>query len=298
MERETYSAVVLYFRRGTAVLDTIADLKRQSVPPAEILLVDNGSEDGVLNQIAAELADVTVLTLDVNRGYAGGMNAGYANLRQQGPWTLFVTHELRLDAHCVEAMLAAGSPKSSETAPDVVGPTLRLIGADDVWSYGGSLDRFGAPRHLSGPHDGPLLWIDGACVLVREIPGAESIFDERFFLYWEDVELGAGPTRSGRVAVAETAVAWQSTNTMPVYYAVRNRILFWRLKSHVLNVGLALGWTGAKVVQDLLRRDIDSKRRIRARLAGARDGFTGELRTPFGAAREPALTSDRQGGQA
>ncbi|BDZ47753.1 glycosyltransferase [Naasia aerilata] len=50
----TYSAVVLYYRHGPAVAETLRHLLAQTLPPTEVVVVDNCSSDGVLDALASE----------------------------------------------------------------------------------------------------------------------------------------------------------------------------------------------------------------------------------------------------
>ncbi|RIJ76899.1 glycosyltransferase family 2 protein [Nakamurella silvestris] len=286
-----YGAVVLYFRRGEEILRTLADLQGQEHPPAQIVLVDNASGDGVLDSLKAELGGVEVLTLAENRGYAGGMNAGYDRIRRELRWVLFMTHEVRLAAACLDEMFAA-TRSGTDRAMVAVGPQLRLADSDVVWSAGGTISRGGNVGHLteSGPAGAvsDVDWLDGACVLV-ERRAFEQIdgFDEDYFLYWEDVDLSARLRGVGRIGVATAAVAHQSTATTPIYFMTRNRILYWRKRKAPLRAALAIG----RPLAIWLLRDRISSRNTRpeqgrARLLGIGHGLSKKISLEFAGVRE------------
>lgn len=74
--------VVLNYNGGDLTircLRSVIDGLRADVA-AEIVLVDNGSSDGVADRVRRELADVRVVASDVNRGFAGGNNLALADL--------------------------------------------------------------------------------------------------------------------------------------------------------------------------------------------------------------------------
>jgi len=52
-------------------------LRRQTCSPQEVIVADNGSTDGSLALLARHYPEVRVVALDENRGFAGGVNAGF-----------------------------------------------------------------------------------------------------------------------------------------------------------------------------------------------------------------------------
>jgi N-acetylglucosaminyl-diphospho-decaprenol L-rhamnosyltransferase len=272
MQRPSYAAVVLYYRLGESVADTVAALMAQSHPPQEVVVVDNASGDGVLHRLASERRidpSVRVLQLDENHGYSGGMNRGIAALRVATTNVLLLTHEVLLEPSTLEQLsaLSAGAV--------AVGPTLELPGGG-VWSSGGYLTRTGRPRHHVDIIDGAsraVAWLDGACVLAnRKSLDRIGGLDESFFLYWEDVDLGMRLNAVGQVLCASTARAQQATGTAPIYFESRNRLRYWRKHGPVTVTLVSLAELVLKlIVRDLPRRD---RARLSARLAGIHDGLS------------------------
>ncbi len=76
-----YNAVKILPRQMDALL-------RQSMPLAEIIVVDNGSTDGTVEMLAQRYPQVTVLRMAKNLGAAGGWAAGlrYAALEKGHDW--------------------------------------------------------------------------------------------------------------------------------------------------------------------------------------------------------------------
>lgn len=226
-----YAVIVLYYRRGERIIDTIDAVRAQTLTPQRIFLVDNCSGDGVIDRLRREgrLDGVHVLSLDENLGYAGGMNVGAdAASQQRVRHLLFLTHEVVLEPMCAEELLRTAIELGAATA----GPLLLLPDGKE-WSHGGRISRFCGAVHLRG-HAGteprPVDWLDGACVLVR----VEDFlfcggFDERYFLYWEDVDLSLRLAKRGPVLAVPSARAMQAPSpNPPLYYAARNRLLMWR----------------------------------------------------------------------
>lgn len=281
----SYSAVVLYYRHGPSVADTLSRLLAQSSPPVEVVVVDNDSGDGVIEGLRAGFPTVRFLALAANVGYGGGMNRGQEALTVPVAWTLYLTHEVAMSPTCVEELIKAG--EASVPRASAVGPRLYRGRSHELWSAGGRVTATGAVRHRSRVPDGASIdWLDGACVLVSDVVRAESGgWSEEFFLYWEDVEFSLRIASVGPVLCAEAAYAEQETATTPVYFAARNRLLCWRLRRKtLLLVASVVHLLGVLVVRDwLVNRDFVS---ARVRLVGMVHGFNGALDTDLGRVRE------------
>lgn len=279
-EKLEYDAVVLYYRRGIQVIDVVQSLVNQSTPPRRIVVVDNGSADGVfaseknvaaLNEISSS---VSLVICPDNLGYAGGMNLGVRSLETNAKYLFFATHELRMNTDCAASLLET----ASNTGAAIVGPTLTLERNDTVWSYGGYITRWGASRHVTSRQlgtrsDRNVDWVDGSAILIdRRVFLAIDGFDERFFLYWEDVDICTRASAFGPVVVSARARASQDTGYTPAYYSARNRIMYWRSRRDVFKTLTSIAAQVRPLIQDMKNR-----RSVRARLLGMVHGLTGRL---------------------
>ncbi len=293
-ELADYAAIVLYYRYGVGVEDTLRSLLAQDPPPSHVVLVDNNSQDGVSSALSEteEFAQVAVLRLSSNLGYAGGMNAGVRSFPTRPAFLLFLTHEVILEPSCLKAMLSA----ARESQASVVGPSLTIKNVGAVWSHGGLVTRTGSTRHITNVKKSgaaPVAWVDGACILISRsaYEGARG-FDERFFLYWEDVDICLAARAYGGVICVSNARACQSTLTPPLYYADRNQILLWR-KWHrpTLVVFSVLRSIAKLLIRDVWSAKADRRGRCAARLAAICDGLRDAHRPQHGQLRENSLRS-------
>ncbi len=74
--------VTLNYEGGELTSSCVAALRETDWPRdrLQVVLVDNASTDGVADAVEARWPDVTVVRSDTNRGFAGGMNLGLADL--------------------------------------------------------------------------------------------------------------------------------------------------------------------------------------------------------------------------
>src|SRR5438270_12791462 len=100
----TYSAVVLHYRDPIAVTECLQALLAQTRPPIHVVIVDNGSTPGELEQLSSN--SVQVLQESANVGYGAAMDDGRRAGRQADA-TLFLTQDCLLSAHAAAELAGA-----------------------------------------------------------------------------------------------------------------------------------------------------------------------------------------------
>jgi len=200
------AAILVTYDSGATIERAVTALRAGATAPDPILVVDNGSTDpeslAALERVAA---DATVIRLASNTGFCAANNTGYRAAGQ-------VDHVLfcNPDAYVTPAFLAE-AVRHLDEHPSVgaVGP--RLLALDERGEPNGRIDSAGIGQTWygrfvdldqgeadDGPGDGTArraLALCAAAVLTRrsaldEVALREGPFDERFFMYKEDVDLG------------------------------------------------------------------------------------------------------------
>jgi GT2 family glycosyltransferase len=186
-------AVVILNYNGERLLPAcLAAVAAQTRPPAEILVADNGSRDRSLAHVRANHPDVAVVELGRNHGFAGGANRGVAATR--APWVCV----LNSDATPAPDWLAqlAAAPRDDRTW--ALGSVLVSAASGRIESAGDQYAPAGYAYKLL--RDRPVEELPGEPYRVFAAPGAAPVFrrdvfdalggyEERFFLYYEDVDL-------------------------------------------------------------------------------------------------------------
>jgi N-acetylglucosaminyl-diphospho-decaprenol L-rhamnosyltransferase len=129
-----------------------------------------------------------LVTTDANLGFGAGANRGAGRALERG-----CTHLLLLNP---DVTIGAGSLSrlvafSVDHPKTLVSPTVDLPGGT-AWFVDGRLDRrTGLTRStLACEQQGPDRWLTGACLVTdRDAWDLLGGFDERYFLYWEDIDL-------------------------------------------------------------------------------------------------------------
>ena len=175
-----------------AVLESVS---AQTLAPAEVLLVDDGSTDGSLALMADRFPDVRVLALGANGGFARTANAGIRSVGAEA--VALVNTDVVLAPDWLERAVAAleAAPGAASVATklvDLEDPAL-LYDAGDVLRRDGVCEQRGRFERDDGGFDEPgevFSACAGAALYRRSAVLAADGFEERFGTYLEDVDLG------------------------------------------------------------------------------------------------------------
>jgi GT2 family glycosyltransferase len=301
----TVLAVVLNYKNAEHSARCASSVLDSEGVDVDVCIVDNDSQDGSADQLAARFGSERILRLPENTGYSGGMNAGLRRWfdRSNAPFVLLLTDDVTLERDAVAKLVAH---MHADSRVGTVGPVVRHTDPPHaVFAAGGiiELGRARAKMHraVQSPMPYSVEWIDGCCMLLRR--GAieqVGMLDERFFMYFEEVDLCVRMRQAGwGIMVDPTAVAYQTKDPTPsrsyAYYMTRNRFIFFRkhygigglrVATHVAydTLGLVRWWLSSVVTPSLR-----AERGNRARWVGAhlRWGTAGALAHFRGGAHPP-----------
>jgi len=181
------TASVVSHGQAALVNTLIADLVRCACPQLKRLVVTlNLPEEGSLRADGAPF-EVLVLRNDVALGFGANHNRAFRHCNTT--WFAVLNPDLRLPDHALEAVLAAAEPGDGLLSPLILNADASLADA---------ARRLPTPlqivaRRLRTRADGPdpdFDWLAGMCLLLnsdafRSLGG----FDQRYFMYCEDVDL-------------------------------------------------------------------------------------------------------------
>ncbi|HEU4739168.1 MAG TPA: glycosyltransferase family 2 protein [Solirubrobacterales bacterium] len=176
---------------GSAQLGrTLRGLAAQT-QPADVVLVDNGSSDDSVELARRELPEIKVLELGENLGFGPALNRAVA--AHPADAVILLNNDAEPEPHFVEALvdgLGAGVDSVAgvllqERAPELIDSAgvvadATLMGFDYL---------HGEPAEAAMGAADPLGPTGGAALYRRQAFEAVGGFDERIFLYYEDLDL-------------------------------------------------------------------------------------------------------------
>jgi N-acetylglucosaminyl-diphospho-decaprenol L-rhamnosyltransferase len=191
--------------------------------PMASVLVNNAPDDCAIVDAVSHLQSVTFVDPRANLGYGKAMNIGAAHA-PPSEWLLLSNPDLTLRPGAIDELVRVGrsDPRIGVVGPLIYTPSgevypsarrlpslrhgighaiLGQIWAGNPWTRAYLADREDPPRQREAG------WLSGACMLVRrDAFDAVGGFDDKFFMYFEDVDLCARIARAGwRIVYAPTA---------------------------------------------------------------------------------------------
>lgn len=254
-------------------------------PPAtvEVIVVDNGSQDGSRAMLSTDFGDHRVLAQETNLGFARGANLGMRAAR--APLILLLNNDATVAPGCLAALLSA-----AERHPEAGAFAAKMLFAEGqaINSAGITVDTIGvaADRLLGAAPDQGSEEVEvfgasaGAVVLRRSLLDDVGQFEEAFGMYLEDVDLAWRARAAGwrTVYVPEAVVhhhhSVSSRHRSPRKHWLVGRNRVWLLArnmptGHLLrSLPAILVYDAALVAFVLVRERTASP--LRGRLAGLR----------------------------
>lgn len=234
-------AVVVVNYGSSTLLEQNLTRIQASARTARIVVVDNRTTTGELDAVTSLALEHRweLVVLPTNRGFGGGMNEGVRRARELGSTEfLLVNPDAWLDADCLSALRR----RLGEDRLTLVAPVIRRPDGSTWFEGSEMLLADGSMRRCPGLRASPAArpWLTGAVLLLSaELWERVGGFDERYFLYWEDVDLSHRVVQEGgRLVVAEDAVALhdeggtqeagsdRGRSAVYYYYNIRNRMLY------------------------------------------------------------------------
>lgn len=269
-------AVIVTHGSSQSYLAAVATLRDQGISSAHLVVVHNPVDARKDHRVEVTDTRVDIFTMH-NRGFGSGLNVGISYLLQtlELKHFLLLSDDVEMASGMVAKLLDAASthPRYGVLAPRVD------FRSGDVFSLGGVEPRPGLAVHRRSLPDGPTQpqvvgagWVTGAVwLLARSSVEAVGLFDERFFLYYEEPEycfrlrqagLHVGVVPSARAVI--DGLGGQRVGSWAYCYS-RNGMEYARMAHGWLGALYklyALAIQGATIARDLVRPPPDSESRI------------------------------------
>lgn len=227
-------AVVVPNWNGAAFIGRTLDaLRAQERAPDELIVVDNGSTDDSVQVVAAHAPEATVVALDRNTGFAGAANAGLG--ATGADLVAVLNNDARPRPDWLRQLLAQpDDPGVWAWGSVLVSPAGQVESAGDHYDPAGFAYKLAAGASEDALPQTPYAVFapPGAAPLVRrDVVQRLGGYPERFFLYYEDVDLAFRALLAGyralvvpRAVVEHDLARSSAGRSRPWFYIARNSL--------------------------------------------------------------------------
>lgn len=201
--------ITLNWNRCADTLEFLASCSQLAKPNARFLVVDNGSTDGSPQEIAKRYPQVEHIINDRNLGFAGGVNVGIRHALAQGAdWICLANNDTQLAPDALSLLVEAASAADAALASPAI---YYASDPQRIWAAGGLRNqltleitgsRRGQPGEVLGETPFEVDFVTACGMLIRrDCLETVGLFDERFFMYYEDSDYCLRARRAGHRAI-------------------------------------------------------------------------------------------------
>jgi N-acetylglucosaminyl-diphospho-decaprenol L-rhamnosyltransferase len=208
------AVVIVTYSPGETLGRCLDTLAKATSRPVHVVLADNGSTDGAPEQASAERDNVELLRTGGNLGYGTAANRGVASLDDSYGWVVVANPDIEWADGALDTMIEAADrwPRGGSFGPMIkelsgeVYPSARLVPSlgrgighaalgrvwpGNPWTREYKQSDTEVVERVAG-------WLSGSCMLLRR-QAFDSVdgFDPRYFMYFEDVDLGDRLAKAG-----------------------------------------------------------------------------------------------------
>ncbi|CAO5243093.1 N-acetylglucosaminyl-diphospho-decaprenol L-rhamnosyltransferase [Frankia sp. AgKG'84/4] len=197
--------IVVTFRSGEIIGAFLDSLAKATTRPYEVVVVDNSPQLDPGTAAVSQRPEAELLRPGRNLGYGSAVNRGAAGAR--APWLVVSNADIAFSPGALDELIAAAErwPDAGAFGPGITNPDGALYpSARDLPSLGRGIGHalFGwcwptnpwtasYRRERGAPRETTAGWLSGSCQLVRRVAfTAVGGFDESYFMFMEDVDLG------------------------------------------------------------------------------------------------------------
>ncbi|MEW6154849.1 MAG: glycosyltransferase family 2 protein [Actinomycetota bacterium] len=197
------AAVVVNYNARDALVACLASLRSEGVET--VVVVDNDSQDGSAEAVAAADPDARFIATGANLGYGTAANRGVREVDE--PYVMVLNPDVVVEPGTVKALVDAleRDPRLAVVGPRVEEPDgslypsarrfpeLGVAAGHAFLGYVAPRNRWSRAYKLADwdhSHRGEVDWVSGSCLMARRSAyQAVGGFDEDYFMYAEDVDL-------------------------------------------------------------------------------------------------------------
>jgi GT2 family glycosyltransferase len=267
------SVFIVTYNSAPLLRACLDSLRAQTLQSFEIIVVDNASRDGSVALLEAEYPEVKLLASPTNLGFGNANNLALATA--QGRYIVLLNPDAVLATDTLaRALQHSGAHQdagmgggllqgtqgewqpSARQFPSLLNEALTLSGLANRYPHSrffGRFDRTWADALQPAIVD----WVPGAfAILPRGLVDRIGLFDPRFFLYYEEVDLCRRIQQAGfkvyywpDLVITHIGGASSETVAQLAFSSSGKQLTLWRMQSQLLYYRKWHGWLYAAAVK-------------------------------------------------
>ncbi len=232
--------LILNYNGKATLADCLRSVYRTHYPNFEVVVIDNHSQDGSFEAARQLFPRAHFIQNTANLGFSAGNNVGIRFVLQHGAqYVWLLNNDATIKPNTLSRLIATSQRYSRS---GILSPLILHSKSKDIWFTGGaikwlSMKTVHTPlRSLDTPI--PSGYICGCAMLIkRSVLEQVGLFDERFFLYYEDADLSLRAKQKGfQLLVVPSARAYHSEtsvhNPKKIYWLVFSGLQFFNKHTH------------------------------------------------------------------
>lgn len=230
-------AIVLNYNGGSAAIECLKSLYRSDYPGLEIVVVDNDSKDGSLETLKNLFQKSPIIKNSTNLGFAAGNNIGIRfALEKFADYVFLLNNDATVETDTLSKLV--DQAEKNPTA-GIISPLILKEKNGSVWFGGGEIlwKKMQAGHKTYRGQKDPFAteYVSGCAMLISKAVFKKiGLFDEAYFLYYEDADFCYRAKKAGFSAnVLPAALAYHQEasnagNARKTYWLVLSALIFFK----------------------------------------------------------------------
>jgi len=232
-------AIVLNYNGGDFLYPCLESLYKSDYPNLEIVVCDNASTDGSLEKAKNKFPKFHFIKNDKNIGFGTGNNVAIRfALEKMAKYVFLLNNDATVQSDTISKLIKEAQ---KDEQIGLMSPLI-LTPENKIWFAGGKINWLKMKTLHCENICKKTEYINGcACLISQKVFEKVGLFDENFFLYYEDTDLSVRASRNGfKLKIVKNAIAYHAEksnelNENKIYWLVLSGILFFKKNSRWLN---------------------------------------------------------------
>jgi GT2 family glycosyltransferase len=235
--------IILNYNGKEFIKKTLSGVLRINYPNFEVVLVDNNSEDGSFELIKREFSKIILIKNSENLGFSAGNNIGIEYALERGAEYIFLlNYDTEVEKNFLTPLIEI---MEEDKRIGIASPIILNEDGSAIWFSGGKISWLKMKSYHEDDNKKDNYfnsnYLSGCAMLIRsEIFQKVGLFDEDYFLYWEDADFSVRAKRAGyKLAVCPKSriihlEKSQEKKEKKIYWLVISGLIFFKKNSSLI----------------------------------------------------------------